>query len=160
MTVNDRERIRPALQLHFGVPISEDQLDEISAGDANCYDLDVELKLQRNNNPADAAWMKKNVGIAAPLIKADAARRAGERGSDELEVVQWGLLAGHNDNPAARAVCHGRAGGGCSIRCVRRADRRIRSSSTVDGDALRQDLGLLRDDDLEHAVLGLGRDAG
>ena len=43
------------------------------AGETNCYDLDVELKLQRNHNPADAAWMRKNVTIAAPLITADAA---------------------------------------------------------------------------------------
>jgi hypothetical protein len=43
------------------------------AGETNAYDLDVELKLRRNNNPADAAWMRKNVAISAPLITADAA---------------------------------------------------------------------------------------
>lgn len=43
------------------------------AGNENCYDLDADLKLRRINDSAGAAWVRKNVGIAAPLIKADAA---------------------------------------------------------------------------------------
>lgn len=43
------------------------------AGETNCYDLDVDLKLRRVDDPAVAAWMRKNVAIAAPLITADAA---------------------------------------------------------------------------------------
>lgn len=46
---------------------------EGSAGDANCYDLDGDLKLRRVNDPAGAAWLRKNVPIAVPLITADAA---------------------------------------------------------------------------------------
>jgi hypothetical protein len=46
---------------------------EGSAGETNCYDLDGDLKLRRVNDPAGAAWVRKNVPIAAPLITADAA---------------------------------------------------------------------------------------
>ena len=43
------------------------------AGETNCYDLDADLKLCRVNDPAGAAWVRKNITITAPLITADAA---------------------------------------------------------------------------------------
>ncbi len=46
---------------------------EGGAGETNCYDLDGDLNLRRVNDPAGAAWVRKNVPIAAPLITADAA---------------------------------------------------------------------------------------
>jgi hypothetical protein len=46
---------------------------EGGAGDANCYDLDADLKLRRVNDPEGAAWVRKNVAIVNPLITADAA---------------------------------------------------------------------------------------
>lgn len=46
---------------------------EGSAGETKCYDLDADLKLRRVNDPAGAAWVRKNVPIATPLITADAA---------------------------------------------------------------------------------------
>jgi hypothetical protein len=42
-------------------------------GDTTCYDLAGDLKLRRVNDPAGVAWVRKNVGIAAPLITNDVA---------------------------------------------------------------------------------------
>ena len=44
-----------------------------AAGDLGCYDLAGDLKLRRVDDAEGAAWMAKNVAIAAPLITADAA---------------------------------------------------------------------------------------
>jgi hypothetical protein len=46
---------------------------EGAAGATNCYDLDAHLQLRRVNDPAGAAWVRKNVSIAAPLITNDTA---------------------------------------------------------------------------------------
>jgi hypothetical protein len=46
---------------------------EGTAGATHCYDLDANLQLRRVNDPAGAAWVRKNVAIAAPLITNDTA---------------------------------------------------------------------------------------
>lgn len=46
---------------------------ENSPDETNCYDLGADLKFRRVNDAAGVVWMRKNVAIAPPLIKADAA---------------------------------------------------------------------------------------
>lgn len=63
--LNDRERIRPALQLHFGVPIAEDQLDEMYLCCDNSDNWRAMTELCRDENGTREAEIAK---IAQPTL--------------------------------------------------------------------------------------------
>lgn len=63
--LNDRERIRPALQLHFGEPIAEDQLDEMFLCCDNSDNWRAMTELCRDENGTREAEIAK---IAQPTL--------------------------------------------------------------------------------------------
>lgn len=63
--LNDRERIRPALQLHFGAPIAEDQLDEMYLCCDNADNWRAMTELCRDENGTREGEIAK---IAQPTL--------------------------------------------------------------------------------------------
>ena len=100
--LNDRERIRPALQLHFGVPILEDQLDEMFLCCDNSDNWRAMTELCRDENgtreaeiakitqPTLLVWGERDIAYTPEKVGARFARDiAGSR----LAVIPQ---AGHN----------------------------------------------------------------